>query len=477
MRIKLLLLVVLSCICTRNYSQSIHVDFVHDVDGIPTAVPIKNAVDIPVSKGEEKMQLFKIISQDLLPSHVLKITVAGVTVDYNTPKTEAPLDFMKEILNKEVTIQHFDDKNVEITGNIIKFRFISDPKKTNAPIVIQNQANDLNAKIDKYIADNYPNLEPTPFGLLDNNAPENHKNIIHVFFDYLGNSLVSTVPSGISNAQYMVHIIYPFSTTEPSNVSYSIKQKTGSFSSSLLFNNANISSQIPTGLLQSGEKFDDISERKFLLATATDDLSFDIIAAVKDDQITRTVLGTYTIKMSPTYHGSFDVGFVKTNLSNPTFNHVQLPGSVDQVVKLTDDSPKGVVTVMASFYVSPIILLESLFGKKIPFYKLTGRNFLDDHKVYERFYPTIGVGVSDKAFENIFYGINWEIARGLSIFGGWHYGKVNTFEMPNFEAGITPVTSEQFEFYQNTKWKTSTAFGIKLDIMIVRNLFGAATTP
>ena len=101
---------------------------------------------------------------------------------------------------------------------------------------------------------------------------------------------------------------------------------------------------------------------------------------------------------------------------------------------------------------------------------------MDDHKFYERFYPTIGIGVSDKAFENIFYGINWEVARGLSIFGGWHYGKVKTFEMPNFQAGVTPVTSDQFEFYQNTKWKTSTAIGLKLDIMIVRNLFGTVAT-
>lgn len=48
--------------------------------------------------------------------------------------------------------------------------------------------------------------------------------------------------------------------------------------------------------------------------------------------------------------------------------------------------------------------------------------------------------------------------------------------MPNFEAGVTPVTNDQFEFYQNTKWKTSTAIGLKLDIMIVRNLFGTVET-
>ena len=163
----------------------------------------------------------------------------------------------------------------------------------------------------------------------------------------------------------------------------------------------------------------------------------------------------------------------KTTLSNPTFNLVDYPDADYKVVKLTDQSPKGVVTIMATFYVSPIILLESLGkNKNIPFYKLTGRSFLDDHKFYERIYPTIGVGLRDKSFENIFYGFNWEIARGLSIFYGWHYGKVNTFEMPGFKPGETHVTAEQFEYYKNTKWKTDTTFGIKVDMLIIKNLFG-----
>lgn len=92
----------------------------------------------------------------------------------------------------------------------------------------------------------------------------------------------------------------------------------------------------------------------------------------------------------------------------------------------------------------------------------------------KRIYPTVGVSLSDKVFENIFYGVNWEFARGVSIFGGWHYGKVNTFEMPSFIAGETPVTTEQFNYFKNTRWKTSTAIGVKLDILIIKNLFGTA---
>ena len=88
-------------------------------------------------------------------------------------------------------------------------------------------------------------------------------------------------------------------------------------------------------------------------------------------------------------------------------------------------------------------------------------------------YPAVGAGISDRSFENLFAGINWEIARGLCVFYGWHWGKVHTFTMTNYIASETPVTEKQFEFYQNNAWKRSSAFGLKLDILVIRNLFGS----
>ncbi|MFT3793637.1 hypothetical protein [Flavobacterium sp.] len=473
MRTKWLLLSIILLTSLHSFSQ-FQIEYISIENEMETTSIFVKGKDVPVPEENKDLKKITVRCANLLANHKVEFTVGGKTVELKTAnKTE--LDFGINILDKEMVIKHFDATSTEIRTDLIKFRFILEKKEIDIP---QGDKGNLSVEgsIDFYLAQYYSHLEITPFGYINPKAKGAEKKIVHVFFDYLGNSLLGTVPSGISNAQYMVHIIYPITLSEPNKVSYSIKQKTGSFSSALLFNNTNIRSNL--GSLQGGEKFDKVIERKFLLATSTDDITFDIVAVTKDDKIEKTVLNTYDIKMSPTYHGSFDVGLVKTELSNPTYNLVQLPGSTDQVVKATDESPKGVVTVMASFYVSPIILLESLFDKdKIPFYKLTGRNFLDDHKIYERFYPTIGVGVSDKSFENIFYGINWELARGLSIFGGWHYGKVNTFEMPNFVAGVTPVTSEQFAFYQNNRWKTSTAFGVKLDIMIVRNLFSATSTP
>jgi hypothetical protein len=147
----------------------------------------------------------------------------------------------------------------------------------------------------------------------------------------------------------------------------------------------------------------------------------------------------------------------------------------EMLIKETDGGNRGVVTLMANFYTSPVILIEKLFEKKlkkhIPTYKLSGRNFLDDHKFYERIYPAIGVSISSRTFENLFFGLNWEIARGLSIYGGGHWGKINTFNMPGYQSGVTPITQEQFDYYSNQKWEIKWAYGIKLDTMIITNLF------
>ncbi|MGV3560784.1 hypothetical protein [Larkinella arboricola] len=473
MKIIILLVgLLLTFIVNNSYAQSVHVKMIIDLPGNDndTEVDLSNKKDIEVPQDFKESKEIKVKSTDLPEGHKLIFTIARESKVYDSPPELATLKFENTIIDKEIIVKHIDDSDEEVKGDEISLRLVL---KEEVEEKDDDDDDDevIQPSIEDFLSSNYSDLYPTPFGYI---KPGERERIIHIFFDQHGNSLLSTVPQGISNAQYMVHIIYPISTTNPNRISYSVKQKSGTFSTALLFNNTNVRSKL--GQLQGGEKFDAIVERTFLLGTATDDLTFDIIS--KEGKSNKVVLESYTIKMSPVYHGSFDVGLIKTNLQSPTFSLVQSPTTSDMVVKVTDESPKGVVTVMASFYVSPVILLKSLRNRflgrsNIPFYKLTGRSFLDDHKIYERFYPTVGVSVSGRTFENIFYGINWEIARGLAIFGGWHYGKVNTFEMPDFRPGETVISEKQFEFYQRTRWKTSTSIGVKLDILIIRNLFTA----
>jgi hypothetical protein len=127
---------------------------------------------------------------------------------------------------------------------------------------------------------------------------------------------------------------------------------------------------------------------------------------------------------------------------------------------------------MATFYSSPVIWFEKLLSKKsIPNYKLVGRSFLDDHAIYERIYPTIGLSINQDARENLFFGLNWEFARGGSIFIGGHYGGVNTFDSSGgFQIGITPLTQAQFDYRVGTHMKADWAMGVNLDLLVIRNL-------
>ena len=436
-------------------------------------VSVVNDQDIIVPANATDYKKLKIRCANLPKDHSLIVGTSREEKKItNDRKTE--LTFSENLIDKEILIRHFDAAENEIQGDRIRFRIVRE-EDAGGEDEGGNNTQRVSVGINEYMQ-RYATYTPTPFGYIDPNEKEP---IVHIFFDHFGNNLLSTVPQGISNAQYVIHIIYPFKSGDDLRFSYSVKQKTGSFNSALMFNNTNVRTQLPGGSLQSDRGYDGITERTFLLGTASDDLAFDIVLAEKGKSA-KTVLESYTIKMSPVYHGSFDIGLLRTDLSSPTFELVDLPGATngEKVVKQTDQAPRGVVTIMVSFYTSPVIWLESLanrtkFGKKkIPFYKMTGRSFLDDHKIYERIYPTIGVSISDKAFENLFFGFNWEIARGLSLFGGWHYGKVNTFTKPDFVPSETLVTPAEFEFYQTTKWKTSGAIGVKLDAMILKNLFG-----
>jgi hypothetical protein len=132
----------------------------------------------------------------------------------------------------------------------------------------------------------------------------------------------------------------------------------------------------------------------------------------------------------------------------------------------------GIATLMVILYSSPVILLEKCFGlgKDIPDYQLYGRSFLDDHMWYERIYPCIGVKITDKVFENLFFGVNIELARGGSFFIGAHYGKVNVFKN-NFNFGYDTITEDEFSIRKDTEWKVNWAFGANIDMAIVGNLF------
>jgi hypothetical protein len=451
-----------------GYAQSPTIPI--NVDGLDDVLKENVNTDITVDKPEIKQI---ILTYTLPDKYTLIINSPEGAKPYTNALSGKPIVFTNDIAGKNITLElKKDDKTEKKWSFFIKK--VTPAANAGTGTAANTQKPPAGTKTFDQLIEEMKLLNNeqfdakggrlTPFGYVDKEGR------IHIYIDYRGNNLLTTIPQGIADAQYVVHVLSPKSEDE-TLPTYTIKQRTGSFNDALNFRNSDAAK-----FTTQNDGTDGIRDQPFLLSTSTENISFDLVSVKKgaDDEFIRKPVESYTIKMTPTYQGSFDIGLVKSELANPTYSLVTSPDGLSQTVKVTDNGEsEGVATLMATFYYSPVVILESIFGKKpVPFYKLNGRNFLDDHKIYERFYPTVGVGLSDKVFENLFIGINWEVVRGFALFYGWNYRKVNTFNMPGFEEGVTTVTEDQFNYYTNEKWKTKPAYGIKLDLLVVMGLFG-----
>jgi hypothetical protein len=327
-------------------------------------------------------------------------------------------------------------------------------------------------------------FEPTQFGLIvkSGNTIYTGNQYVHIFLDQYGNSIKGTMPQGIADRQYVVHVIYQTGIENDLAV-FDIKKTKGKFDPSLNYLNSDIRDDKKTSATSSKVVNYTWVHSEFLLGTSTSDIEFDLTKTTIADggkpyDYKNEKLSSYLINMTPTFHGSFNVGFVNSRLENQTYQLVENPSnSTEKVVKRTNTGNRGVTTLMATVYTSPIVLIEKLFDKEnnIPWNKTYGRNFLDDHKFYERIYPVIGVGLTDNSLENIFYGLNWEVTRGAGIFFGWHWGKINTYNASSgFEFEKTPTSQAEFDLNTNQQWKTSTlSIGVNVDPVLILRLFNS----
>lgn len=301
---------------------------------------------------------------------------------------------------------------------------------------------------------------------------------VHIFLDDNGDPILTSIPQGSPDKTYVVHVVNSIEESQFPNIRYSVKQTEGEIGDQLLFRN-------------SGEldEFEITSTTNYIyyhyeisLRESNKNIVFEVNRGVTNNgSLMTTKLSTHTIPIK-IYNGSFDIGLISTDLESPDFEFI---GSSDDistgVAKKSDGGNRGIITVMATFYTSPVILFEKFILKpkdkngiliEIPDYKLTGRNFVSDHKFYQRIYPAVGLSINEQAEENIFFGFNWEAVRGASLFVGWHHGRVNTFDInvEGFEFEETIISEERFNLSTNNSWETDFAIGVNLDVLVILNL-------
>ena len=303
---------------------------------------------------------------------------------------------------------------------------------------------------------------------------------IHIFFDQFGNSLFGSLPTGVQRKyHYVAHVLYMQS--DPNIAGYRFNVTSGTLSDNLSIYNINTPIPKIQGGTANNNSIIDVSYNMF---PTSDDLSFELDVIKKDDKtgnFVTTKIQSYTIKKTPYYIGAFNIGVFNTWLANPSYQLVNLPGrasnSTDQTVKVTDNGPSINATFMYTVYLSIYNLFYPYSKSKNQGYKYNwwGRTYLDDKGNFLRkIYPCFGVGLNGTVLNNWYAGFNLEPMQGFGIFVGQNIRKVNTFDMHFTDT--TAVSQDQFNFYQNTKWKSGWAVGVVIDMSIFSKIAGSITS-
>lgn len=305
---------------------------------------------------------------------------------------------------------------------------------------------------------------------------------VHIFLDQNGNSLINSIPVGTSMAKYVVHVIYLVPKGNPMAVAYTAVQGDADIEEGVVIRGEG---SLQNGFkLQMGEKSADIevewAHTETVFTPSAFDIPFDVVRTgfeINNGTLSvsrPTTVAARKIKIKKMYHGSIDVGILSTNVENPSFSlTASASDPAVMVVKKSDTGSRVLASAMYTFYLSPVILLEKIFAPStVRNYKLEGRSFADDHRLYERIYPAAGIGLSDRLLDNIFVGFKWEFIKGGSFFLGYNWSKVNTIDVPDdFVFGETAMTQPAYDLKTDTKWRDGLCFGLNLDVRIIKNIF------
>ena len=162
-----------------------------------------------------------------------------------------------------------------------------------------------------------------------------------------------------------------------------------------------------------------------------------------------------TVKVAKTHHVSLGVGLFSSLLKNPTdIEKVGIPGTSDSTFIANDPHSRGFFTIMATFYPKPRNLL----------YPSTDWR--------EKIGISIGTALNKDQFENFFGGISYDVARGLGIVAGVHYGRKTVISYDNnFEFGSQILPDSNQPIVTHQQWTPGFFIGTTIDFRIFELLF------
>lgn len=268
------------------------------------------------------------------------------------------------------------------------------------------------------------------------------QNRVELYFGPTGERVSSMPPNIDANDDIVFFLIAPASKID----NYQVQVTSGSYDPSFL--NLYLGAEVPKAVSQSVETCE---RRRFDLGRfTTPTVTVDIKYAEGEDKWTKI----HTLRINPLYHGTVRVGLVKSQLVDREYG-------LDQNMKIFEKdsgSSEGL-----------------LFVEYVPFmFSRGGRDLLKRPTFAQRIsLPVIGVGLNNPG-ENFFVGIEVDLARGLSLAAGAHYGKVTRLaddlapgDMFTGAAEDIPLTSD---------WETELYVGVSIDLLIFSKAFKGLLT-
>lgn len=416
------------------------------------------------------------------------LLISGVSNLGNVPviSSAAPIDSFIYNIEKDVYKVVFKEPG---TSNEYTIQITGRKEKTEKKKILTGTDKALSI-YEEFIYEYYgpDNLKITPYGILMNKgitdvaypSDVNVMNTVHIFLDEKGNSLLTTIPQGLPDIQYVVHVIFK-PASEGSNITYGVMDFSSHKGGVRIEND-----QTDLGDKQSTKPGNmNMRDYSIILKTADSNIDFTVVRYEDGDPVDSY---RYKINMTDSFTAGMSVGLLNTQLQNPNYILMADPlNSSVNVVKMEEGGNRGFATVFATLYTSPITLFKYYRDKKrikkgskeltdinnpVADFQLYSKDYLYMRPVWERIYPTIGVGITEKIFQNLFFGLNWEFARGGSLFAGGHYGRVNVFNVPDdFKFESTNISASQYDLYKNTDWNVGWSIGASLDFRIIENLF------
>lgn len=179
----------------------------------------------------------------------------------------------------------------------------------------------------------------------------------------------------------------------------------------------------------------------------------------------------FKVRINPLYHVALGASFISTQLGKPDFDIAPVPGTSDFTIREINSGNRTLATFNIIFYWKPA--LDWISGRLQGKSNITrGRDILKEATFWERINPTFGVAIKNDWRENFFFGGSFEFARGGSISGGWHYGKIQELADPDFELGVDTFNGSKDDILLSDRWDSGFFIGITLDTRVFNRVLG-----